>query len=1636
MPQNLDIKRIVSLGILFAFLVNTLGPIPAARADEFFLPAPGQMVALSPAFSPAVLKGIKLDPKNPFRFHFFVDSGDDSSLRAPEGRSNLKQESAKLIKYFLVSLTIPEKDLWVNLSPYEKDRIVPQEFGQTEMGRDLLAQDYLLKQITASLIYPESQLGKEFWAKVYAQAQAKYGTTNIPINTFNKVWIVPEKAVVYENGGVAFVLENHLKVMLEQDYLSLQKHQLPTRGHVIDTSQTTNPAAKQVIAGIVSPSRLPSDSALKLKASQGNNPPTNEMASNIIREIVIPALTKEVNEGKNFSQLRQVFYSLILATWYKKKIKDSILNKVYSNQNKIGGVNVSAENKDKIYQEYLKAFKKGVYNYIKEESDLITGQNIPRKYFSGGVIGSVDPVMIYEERISSSQISGLDSAQLVDIKGDMAMINPIPASSTEAVSVVELPKSQTAIQKFMADVSPVVNMEELGALTARIGSKYLALVKRFEEESEEKESPFSSSIAWTDYHNHKSGWVLQSSMGAEGRYDFRYTHQKREDLAFLESLSINLDKENSLRVFAPGTELEVRQHAPEVVHMESRSIPGRMKVMVVDPSSKWFKENMRHAFSDYLERYPALLEELHQCQENLRVWQDRQHEDKTKKERKWTDQQMIDAIKYWEEKRAEIEKSMADFRISFEKLKMMLRDRVVFVRMQNREEAYPLESVVSAQEAGFASPLDILRRVEEFYPVIEDLLLTGKVPKRVSSDLLALPSSQGKISTDSKESRGSKGEVTDSEMNTDLPEGDNALQDGAMTSNIVANNLFPNRVLIGSSEYSVKEIHTLLDHFNEKKLQMGTDIPIVFSELTEKVEAIAIKTEQRINERFLPRGTFRSSRQMIEQFKMIYSMAFENGIDTFLQKREMLPPELRALFNKLVMSYYFYVLPKENGTEARFCLMVVNNGVPLKIAEVTEYKKKRRIIRGLGNFDRFGGTGLALRHFIAGAVKQLSGQDTQSEVRLFDRQQTLGDGEEGAVLDIRIPLNSILKLIGVDPTTRDGAMRATAARIYAKVLESQADRDRFVELIEKGETVEAKRLLFSSKQYQSFQFKPQQALNPGGLDLKIFQLFPNLREVHFVNNNPFRVQYKNINGRVKDSLRFNFDGSVDRGEKAFVRMLRSYLSQSEQSVFIFDGLQNEIVYGKAHPLKGSEPTQIGLEPFIIADLERMGNHIIENTSPEANVYKIEFVDIFGDEKTLYYHQQNVFSLHSSEVLSQEMLAKKFDLLFIKAFSSYSLPNEFWEAIKEGKLFVSDSSGHPPLDKNFKKIGKMAGQGTLWGMMGYDGSLDVFQHSPLMYAQSTTRIRKNTRKPAQMLSILSSSADGAMESDIEHFMNHYSGSIYYPSAGLDLRSLVTLVNHFPRVSNFTFVDHLNIGENMWLSRQVGYWPNELPAQARLIERLLVREFDMYFKKISVSITDQKKKELLITLVFNDDWMLEGFHLNEHVPGRVVKIRYIIGSAFDFNEHFDVIYVQGAGYGGELSENPRFWNKLDQQLTKNGYLLVSREMGSAPSPNVFIRKGHAAGLEWHEKGIDIYQRSLDANASSDPGGIDLNPAQMSMQVKKNGRDFKFDFNGTEINAAQVTGVTFTINQMTPVTNLFEVLGLNQNPAEPHPESLAKV
>ncbi|MBF0570971.1 MAG: hypothetical protein HQL12_03770 [Candidatus Omnitrophica bacterium] len=435
-------KRILNLIIIFCFLLTALGPLPKAHADSVLgLPAPGTMVNLSPAYEPVIIKGLTVHKDNPFLFDFIVDVGQDKMSGEP-----LKKEGEKLIKYFLASLAIPDKDVWVNLSPYENSKIIPEALGQTDMGRDLLEQDYILKQITASLIYPEKQLGKAFWDKVYAKAQQQYGTTQVPVNTFNKVWIMADRAEVFEHNQTAFVVDQHLKVMLEEDYLALQKHQsqigTPTRGHVPE--------------GAVSPSRLPSNEALELKAPQGTSRlPSNSLASQIVKEIVLPELEKEVNAGKNFANLRQIFNSIILSSWYKKNLKTALLNQVYANKAKVKGIDLNDPTvKQQIYEQYLKAYKKGVFNYIREDVNA-AGSAIPRKYFSGGFLiegtPAANPAMTTDEVVLSNS---LPDREMVDINTGVDTRDPVAAvtsKSKEAMTALDQLKDDLKNDVFSWD---------------------------------------------------------------------------------------------------------------------------------------------------------------------------------------------------------------------------------------------------------------------------------------------------------------------------------------------------------------------------------------------------------------------------------------------------------------------------------------------------------------------------------------------------------------------------------------------------------------------------------------------------------------------------------------------------------------------------------------------------------------------------------------------------------------------------------------------------------------------------------------------------------------------------------------------------------------------------------------------------------------------------------------------------------------------------------------------------------------------------------------------------------------------------------------------------------------------------------
>jgi predicted NBD/HSP70 family sugar kinase len=341
---------------------------------------------------PVLLKGLTVNPADPFFFEFLVDTGD-SGLKAGVDDEAIRKEGEKLARYFLASLTLPEKDQWVNLSPYEKDRMMTGELGETELGRDMLAQDYLLKQLTASFLHPDKGLGREFWQRVYAKADLS--VLDIPANAFNKVWVVAEKADIFVKDRTVFVVNGHLKVLLESDYLAMRQ----------------DPAA-------------------------GPNPPLQDDTDRALREVVVPEIEREVNEGANFANLRQVFYSVILATWYKRHLKESLLTRVYADKAKTAGVGRSDSlDPQAIYDRYVAAYKKGVVNLVRDDPGP-DGESVPRRYFSGGeVLVPQDFAMSTAEHAARSLAGDLLSLQVRSQRtADVAQIKTSIYNDAEAAA--------------------------------------------------------------------------------------------------------------------------------------------------------------------------------------------------------------------------------------------------------------------------------------------------------------------------------------------------------------------------------------------------------------------------------------------------------------------------------------------------------------------------------------------------------------------------------------------------------------------------------------------------------------------------------------------------------------------------------------------------------------------------------------------------------------------------------------------------------------------------------------------------------------------------------------------------------------------------------------------------------------------------------------------------------------------------------------------------------------------------------------------------------------------------------------------------------------------------------------------------
>lgn len=278
-------------------------------------------------------------------FHLFLDKGDLKNPRTQE----LESTSKELLKYFFIGISLPNDSFWVNLRPDAEDNIIDNYLAKTDIGKIMLEADLQLKKDTALATSPETPEGRDYWNKLYQKAGELFGSENITIPTLTRPWIVPDEIIIRETTDSAYVYKATLKVMLEQDYLK-------------------------------------NDAVYNFKDERLKQ--LNEYSSQLIRELIIPKLTKEVNTSKRYAPLRQVYYSLILAQWFKARFygKGDTYSRIINRKDLTNLISKEPRSKTTYFRAYQKSFKDGEYN-IQEPVYTPTGQVI-RSYFSGGMIAT------------------------------------------------------------------------------------------------------------------------------------------------------------------------------------------------------------------------------------------------------------------------------------------------------------------------------------------------------------------------------------------------------------------------------------------------------------------------------------------------------------------------------------------------------------------------------------------------------------------------------------------------------------------------------------------------------------------------------------------------------------------------------------------------------------------------------------------------------------------------------------------------------------------------------------------------------------------------------------------------------------------------------------------------------------------------------------------------------------------------------------------------------------------------------------------------------------------------------------------------------------------------------------------------
>lgn len=329
------IRRIIGSVLCFTLLFEQSGFAQSVSQNDFFAHS-----RLNGAFIPAHLRYVSYD-ENANNFKFLFDNGDFKS----DGDIDLKDSISGPLSYFLIGITLPSESFWVNLRPDSPNNVMDDLMAQTDVGKIFLEADLQLKKDLAWFTTCSGDIdAKEYRRQLGKKSEELFGSMALAPSSCTRVWIDPGEIIIRENQNSAYVYKANLDVLTQEDHFG---NSLTFEDKKVDDF--------------------------------------NKYSSELIKKLILPKLVRQVNAGKEFAALRQVYYSLILAQWFKDRfLQRNGAGPRFINSKILSGLNSKHPwYKQDYFEQYQKSFQTGEYRF-NESVSLVFGEMVTT-YSSGGI---------------------------------------------------------------------------------------------------------------------------------------------------------------------------------------------------------------------------------------------------------------------------------------------------------------------------------------------------------------------------------------------------------------------------------------------------------------------------------------------------------------------------------------------------------------------------------------------------------------------------------------------------------------------------------------------------------------------------------------------------------------------------------------------------------------------------------------------------------------------------------------------------------------------------------------------------------------------------------------------------------------------------------------------------------------------------------------------------------------------------------------------------------------------------------------------------------------------------------------------------------------------------------------------------